>query len=175
MKNLVIVPFALTAVMFFGSCQADDEIIIEDDPKIDIPFDPENENDLPSDQGGFNGSVGEGFNIKIDTDVNDLPTDINGFNTVSEIENFQTTQTEGNLIITFDAQNDITDQYTFIVYNFETRESIDGFKLRGGASSYEYTVRDLPTETPLLLWGWINRGFGQEYLGGVWVNINPNI
>ena len=175
MKNLVIVPLALAAVMFFGSCQADDEIIIEDDPKVDIPFDPENENDLPSDQGGFNGSVGEGFNIKIDTDINDLPTDINGFNTVSEIENFQTTQSNGNLIITFDAQNEITDRYTFMVYNFETQEVIGGFMLRGGADSYKWLLRDLPTETPLILWGYLNRGFGQEYLGGVWVNIDSDI
>ena len=162
MKNLVIVPFALAAVMFFGSCQADDPIIIDDTDQVpwDFPVDIENENDLPTDNDN--------------TDTSGFYTTVSGFNSI-EISNFTTTTNEGNLIVSFDAQNDITDQYTFIVYNFETRESIDGFKLRGGASSYEYTVRDLPTETPLLLWGWFNRGFGQEYLGGVWVNIPSNI
>jgi len=175
MKNLVIAPLALAAVMFLGSCQMDDGIIIEDDPKVDIPFDPENENDLPSDTGGFSGFVGEGFNIKLDTMINDLPTDVDGFNPVSVIENFQTNQSNDDLVVSFYASNNLSDKYTFMVYNFETQEIIGGFKLRGGADLYNYTVKDLPTETDLILWGWIDRGFGQEYLGGVWVNLDSNI
>lgn len=171
MRNL----FFFFVIIAFVACNPDTVQDIEPvEYDIDIPFDPENENDLPSDDGGFNGSVGEGFNIKIDTSVNEIPTDINGFDPISEISDFQTAQNGQDLFVSFNAVNDITDKYTFIIYNWETQKVLGGFMLRGGADSYNYKVVGLPTETPLLIWGYFNRGFGQEYLGGAWVYLNSN-
>ena len=173
-----VLPFFIGLIILFASsCTTTEEVIIDnEDPKVDIPFDPENENDLPSDTGGFIGSisVGDGFNIKLDTMINDLPSDVSGFNTVSEITNFQTTQSGQDLFVSFDAINDLEDKYTFIIYNWETQKVLGGFKLRGGADYYNYRLTGLPTETPLIIWGYINQGFGQEYLGGSWIWLDSN-
>ena len=170
MKNLSLLFFA--AIILFASCTTTEEVIIENEnPKVVIPFDPENENDLPNGDGGFIISVGDGFGIGIDTIINDLPTDINGFNTISD---FETYQSEMALGVKFNAVDNLTDVYTFMIYDFEAQEVLTGFRIRGGATSYNYEVHNLPTEKDLIIWGWINRGFGQEYLGGSWVNLNSN-
>lgn len=175
MRNSIF--FFIGLITLFASCTPDIVQDIEpvEDVKVDIPFDPENENDLPSDTGGFIGSisVGDGFNIKLDTSVNEIPTDINGFNPVT-ISDFQTTQSGQDLFVSFNAINDITDKYTFIIYNWETQEVLGGFMLRGGADYYNYRLIGLPSETNLLIWGYINQGFGQEYLGGSWIWLNSN-
>jgi hypothetical protein len=175
MRNSIF--FFIGLITLFASCTPDTIETIEPvDYDVDIPFDPENENDLPSDTGGFIGSisVGDGFNIKLDTMINDLPSDVSGFNPVSEITNFQTTQSGQDLFISFDAINDLEDKYTFIIYNWETQEVLGGFMLRGGANHYKYRLVGLPSETNLLIWGYINQGFGQEYLGGSWIWLDSN-
>ena len=172
MKNSIF--FFIGLITLFASCTPDTVQDIEPvEYDVDIPFNPNAENDLPSDTGGFIGSisVGDGFNIKLDTMINDIPSDVGGFNSIS---NFQAYQYNGTLGVSFDAVDDINDFYTFIVYDWANQNTITGFRLRGGAESYSYELHDLPTGKDLIIWGWMNRGFGNEYLGGVWVNINSN-
>lgn len=166
-----VIPFFIGLIILFTtSCTTTEEVIIDnEDPKLDIPFDPSAENDLPSDTGGFSGFVGEGFNINLDSMVNDLPQDVDGFNPVS-ISDFETEQINSVLRVSFNAEDNITDTYTFIVYSLERFQGIGGFKLRGGADFYSYNLNGLPGEELCILYGFKNN----TYLGGVYVWINEN-
>ena len=170
MKNLFF--FFIGLITLFASCTPDTIETIEPvEYDVDIPFNPNAENDLPSDTGGFIGgvSVGDGFNIKLDTMINDLPSDVGGFNPVI-ISDFQTTQINDYLQVSFDAVDDLTDKYVFIAYSLERFQSVGGFMLRGGAESYNYNLQGLPSEELCVLYGFKNN----DYLGGVYVYINSN-